>query len=85
MKQMAIDDARRRLAGIANSVKNNLNWQDRLFLKAVAGMLRDGTCRNCEYRSDDFTSACVNADSPHCADFVSANDSCEHFKEKKNG
>ena len=82
---MTRDDARRRLAGIANSWKNNLNWQDRLFLKAVADMLHDGTCRNCEYRSDDFTSACVNADSPHCADFVSANDSCEHFKEKKNG
>lgn len=82
---MTRDDAMRRLAGIANSQKNNLNRQDRMFLKTVADMLRDGTCRNCEYRSDDFTSACVNADSQNCADFVSANDSCEHFKEKKNG
>ena len=59
--------------------------RDQLFLKSVADMLRDGTCRNCEFRSDDFTSVCVNSDSSHCADFVCANDSCEYFKEKKNG
>lgn len=42
----------------------------------------DHCCRNCEYRSDEFTSACVNADSEHCEDFVMADDTCEHWKEK---
>ena len=28
------------------------------------------SCATCRYRSDEFTSACVNAESPHCCDFV---------------
>lgn len=28
------------------------------------------SCSTCRYRSDEFTSACVNAESPRCCDFV---------------
>lgn len=37
-------------------------------------------CKNCRYRSDDFTSVCVNADSDRVADFVSADDWCEEWE-----
>lgn len=37
------------------------------------------TCKNCRYRSDTFTSACVNPDSPHRDDFVMAEDCCERW------
>lgn len=42
------------------------------------------TCSTCHYRSDDFTSVCVNPDSEHRADFVMADDTCPQYKEKEN-
>ena len=44
----------------------------------------DKTCSTCHYRSDDFTSVCVNPDSEHRADFVMADDTCPQHKEKEN-
>lgn len=41
------------------------------------------TCATCKWRSDDFTSACVNGESEHCADFVSADDWCEEWEGKE--
>lgn len=41
------------------------------------------TCETCKWRSDDFTSVCVNGDSDRRADFVSEDDTCERW-EKKN-
>ncbi len=39
-------------------------------------------CKGCKYW-DIFTWACSNADSPHCADFVS--DGCKYYqKDDKN-
>ena len=46
--------------------------------------MSDRVCKNCKWHSDDFTSACVNGESEHCADFVSENDGCEEW-EKKDG
>ena len=40
-------------------------------------------CATCRYRSDEFTSVCVNPDSPKCADFVIADDACMCFKKKE--
>lgn len=42
-----------------------------------------GRCATCRYRSDEFTSVCVNPDSPKCADFVDADDACEHWEKKE--
>ena len=36
-------------------------------------------CATCKWRSDDFTSACTNGDSPKRADFVASNDKCEEW------
>lgn len=41
-------------------------------------------CQNCKWWSDEFTSACVNADSPRCADFVEKDDTCECFEVKND-
>ena len=43
----------------------------------------DQCCGNCRWLSDGFTSVCVNSDSEHCADFVMADDTCEHWKQKE--
>ena len=43
----------------------------------------NGRCKNCEYRSDEFTSVCVNPDSPKCADFVCADDACERWEKRE--
>ena len=40
----------------------------------------DRVCRNCKWRSDEFTSACVNGDSPNRGDFVMADDTCHEFE-----
>ena len=42
------------------------------------------TCATCHYRSDEFTSVCVNPDSEHRADFVMAGDTCPQYKEKEH-
>lgn len=39
-------------------------------------------CENCRWRSDEFTSVCVNDASDHLADFVSADDGCEEWEGK---
>ena len=39
------------------------------------------TCKNCEYH-DEFTGACCNGDSEHCADFTSNEDSCQDWEYK---
>lgn len=39
----------------------------------------DKRCSNCKWRSDDFTSVCVNDESDHLADFVEANETCEQW------
>lgn len=38
------------------------------------------TCEICKWRSDEFTSACVNDKSEYCCDFVSADDSCDEWE-----
>ena len=40
-------------------------------------------CATCRYRSDEFTSVCVNSYSPKRADFVSADDACEHWEKRE--
>lgn len=40
-------------------------------------------CANCKYRSDGFTSVCVNPDSPKRADFVDAEYACEHWEKRE--
>jgi len=37
-------------------------------------------CESCRWRSDEFTSVCVNDASDHLADFVSADDRCEEWE-----
>ena len=37
-------------------------------------------CESCRWRSDEFTSVCVNDASDHLADFVSADDGCEEWE-----
>ena len=46
--------------------------------------MNDKNCETCKWRSDDFTSACVNGESEHCADFVSEDDWCEEWEEMGN-
>ena len=38
--------------------------------------------KTCEKRRfhDDFSGACCNGNSEHCADFTDAEDSCKHFE-----
>lgn len=38
------------------------------------------TCEHCRWRSDDFTSACTNYQSPKCADYVLVDDTCDWFE-----
>ena len=40
------------------------------------------TCKNCKWRSDEFTSVCVCDSSDHLADFVEADCVCEEWEEK---
>ena len=40
-------------------------------------MDKDKRCENCKWRSDDFTSVCVNDESDHLADFVEADGVCD--------
>ena len=42
-------------------------------------------CANCKWRSDDYTSVCVNDASDHLADFVEAGGTCECWEEKDEG
>lgn len=42
----------------------------------------DAKCENCRYRSDEFTSVCTNSDSPRCADFVDAENTCLQYERK---
>lgn len=51
--------------------------------KPGSGKQRPATCATCCYRSDAFTSACTNADSPYCADFVSADATCDAYAEER--
>jgi hypothetical protein len=37
------------------------------------------TCKKCKFH-DDFTGACCNGYSEHCADFTDDEDSCRHFE-----
>lgn len=37
------------------------------------------TCATCRWRSDAFTSVCVNAESDHRADYVDADCTCPHW------
>ena len=39
------------------------------------------TCSNCTYH-DEYTGACCNGDSEHCADFTSNKDSCQDWEYK---
>lgn len=62
-----------------------------LGMKIIAGedyMIKEKNqehvCKNCKWRSDDFTSVCVNDASDHLADFVMADDNCPEWEEKKN-
>ena len=42
-------------------------------------------CETCKWRSDTFTSACCNGDSPRRADFVDADETCEYWEDQKDG
>jgi len=44
----------------------------------------DRVCKNCKWRSDDFTSVCVNDASDHLADFVMPDDGCEVWEAKED-
>ena len=44
---------------------------------------QEHVCKNCKWRSDDFTSVCVNDASDHLADFVMPDDGCEEWEEKE--
>lgn len=39
-------------------------------------------CKNCKWRSDEFTSVCVNDKSDHLADFVEAEQTCECWEKR---
>lgn len=39
-------------------------------------------CETCKWRSDDFTSVCVNDESDNLADFVGADDTCDKWEAK---
>lgn len=38
-------------------------------------------CQTCKWY-EDFTGVCFNGDSPNCADFMDAYDSCEEWEEQ---
>lgn len=38
-------------------------------------------CYNCAWLSDMYVSVCCNAQSDHCADFVSVGDRCQYWEE----
>ena len=42
----------------------------------------DKRCENCKWRSDEFTSVCVNDASDHLADFVEAEQTCECWEKR---
>ena len=50
--------------------------------KGVSKVLAQRGCKNCKWRSDDFTSVCVNDASDHLADYVMADDVCECWEGK---
>lgn len=50
--------------------------------KASEAPACDRVCKNCRWRSDDFTSVCVNDASDHLADFVMPDDGCEVWEGK---
>ena len=56
----------------------------RLIHQESQNILDQQACKNCRYRSDDFTSVCVNADSDRVADFVMPDDWCEEWEEKED-
>lgn len=39
-------------------------------------------CKNCKWRSDDYTSVCVNDESDHLADVVEAEQTCECWEKR---
>ncbi len=41
----------------------------------------DNTCETCRWY-DNFTGACCNDQSPHCADFTDSTFSCAFWEEK---
>lgn len=41
------------------------------------------TCATCKWRSDEYTSVCVNDESDHLADFVEASQSCPVWEARK--
>ena len=41
------------------------------------------TCATCKWRSDEYTSVCVNDESDHLADFVEASQSCPVWEAKE--
>lgn len=43
--------------------------------------IMDKRCENCKWRSDEFTSVCVNDESDHLADFVEAGGTCDYWEE----
>ena len=55
------------------------------FPEMVSTEATEQVCQNCRFQSDEFTSVCVNGDSPRCADFVAADDTCEAFEVTDNG
>ena len=59
-------------------------WAAELAEKALR-LYGEHTCKSCKWRSDAFTSACTNGESERRADFVSADDTCEHWEGKTDG
>ena len=48
--------------------------------KAVEEMKNGKVCATCKWRSDEFTSVCVNDASDHLADFVTGDMTCTEWE-----
>lgn len=66
-------------------------WLMKLGMRIAAGeddfmieeKQQEQVCKKCKWRSDDFTSVCVNDASDHLADFVMPEDGCPEWKAKE--
>ena len=56
-------------------------WNKRYDV-AVEELKNKRVCANCKWRSDEFTSVCVNDESEHLADFVTGNMTCEKWEQR---
>lgn len=50
-----------------------------VVMEQAREQMKRTVCGNCQYRSDGFTSVCVNGESERAGDFVMKDDTCEKF------